>query len=43
VSWVDLFSLDTTSFIRGIYAVRGSEATLTIFEELINPYWKKKV
>jgi len=41
---VDLYSLDTTSLIlRGIYAVRGSEAALTIFEELINPYWKKKV
>ncbi len=24
-------------------AARGSEAALTIFEDLINPYWKKQV
>jgi hypothetical protein len=26
-----------------IAAAKGSEAALTIFEDLINPYWKKKV
>jgi hypothetical protein len=26
-----------------IAAAKGSEAALTIFEDLIHPYWKKKV
>jgi len=26
-----------------IAAAKGSEAALTIFEDLINPYWRKKV